>query len=594
MPLCEVERGSSSNRGPIGPPVGPPPRNGRNLLPKTQPKTSAAVIEVRRKLLASQKSRSQKPQNFEEISRKRENCRASAENENKSRRDEKSQRENFQIPKDKTLSAQKAEENPQQKYRENDRPANKREAGKQSSCFLEEEYIQKSYVDEEKGKEDKNVETKESPKGGNRNSQKKRILNEIELNQGNKETEHSISDQRSEPDASSSAGTEDSDGNCSVTSDQPHLKDLPSSPLSLEDKLGEWQMSSVPRILCTDSTIKDLHTLVNTPVPQGEILRCEIEKVASGTGKERFSLTIPNPNKGLARGKAVSILIAQKCNRAFERSKYIITLKEGDFFQSYAGRSKWYFGKLVGVRGVKSKLKGKSLQYILYDKGLSQKKLKHVQEAGFDGLKKDDMFPYERRNEILSVLYSPDSNAPKTLHMTVATVKTKTRISQSNLCFDHINALNFLLNYPTGSEDSVFLTKYQTSNEFKKLKMFRSLSPVNNKHLSISSLARYPVAPSVKNYELVNVVQEVESDDNGDMGMSNSCTAKLVNEEKTSDCLQKYSDEMAKTGLARIGTNRFCLVVRSPFTVYEAFAIALSRFDATKNLGARISKTFQN
>eukprot|EP00924_Labyrinthula_sp_SR-Ha-C_P001256 snap_masked-scaffold_7-processed-gene-18.31-mRNA-1 protein AED:1.00 eAED:1.00 QI:0/-1/0/0/-1/1/1/0/484 len=87
--------------------------------------------------------------------------------------------------------------------------------------------------------------------------------------------------------------------------------------------------------------------------------------------------------------------------------------------------------------------------------------------------------------------------------------------------------------------------------------LFNRFNSEKLKRPSISDLVRYPVAPSIKNYEIA---------------------------------LLSDSEEYPCSGLARIGAKRFFLVVKKPLSLYQAFAIAICRIDSRNSFGQKFKR----
>ena len=175
--------------------------------------------------------------------------------------------------------------------------------------------------------------------------------------------------------------------------------------------------------MCTDETIKELHELVNTPVPKGEILQSQIEIVTHiDASRPYFVLTMPlytsEKKEGGGHGeiasstkeadssklqsfemnpeKRIAIITAKKCGSSI-KPHFVLTLEPEDFTAKLSDKpSKWYFGKLKygkvfntrngslyisektrPWRSHKTRRKFRSrAQFILYDRGYNPKKKK--------------------------------------------------------------------------------------------------------------------------------------------------------------------------------------------------------------------------
>lgn len=481
---------------------------------------------------------------------------------------------------------------------------------------------------------------------------------------------------------------------------------------SLNECLQQWQLKAIPRILCSDATIRELHKLVTTPVPSGEILKCQIEVINHlDASRPFYVMTMPllpgpaeNELKKISRSeeqrpyviqheKRIAIMTGKKCGSSM-RPHFVISLDPDDFTENLNSKcSKWYFGKLKHASkncsadwhkdesgnsnrkiSVQRQNKGLTLlsstdfRYVLYDRGYDPRKharrtkgiLSRVRLFGQQGAKKwsknakktgssirkvkelsverksesgpgsesgsqysaysydDETYDYDSsdsthwegseeqesgspesgkqpfemktdadrsptpddsfwemkpRKERLSVQVSCDSSVPALLQMSVMIPKIALTHS---LAIDHSFIRSVLLQKLSAKERARDAKKALHVDEGRfehcrklvdqRVTMLLSKTDKKQKRPSIAKLVRYPVAPSVKNYELSRYV------------IHPGCKIK------------EDTETFPTTGLARIGAKRFFIVAQEPLTLYQAFATALARIDATKSYNSSVRR----
>jgi len=370
----------------------------------------------------------------------------------------------------------------------------------------------------------------------------------------------------------------------------------------LEQKFAAWQEKAVPRQLCSKDLVEELHKLVNTPVPEGEIIKCQIERVqVSDSVREIFSLSLPIVNKTNVQEKRLTIMLGQKrASSRFTRPHYVISLDQDDFETKCKYRSRWYFGKLSACSGNSSLIFNSTMQYLLFDAGMNPTKvLKAKQkkndrntseddesdteeedttnEEKKDETKNDqgnDFFDEKRlglpRKTMASIIYPSDASSTECMQMSaMLPMEPIAEELRENLEEDHKEAWVYSSDYN--------LTQPSTCPEeireiLERHILFTSI-PGNRKRPKIGKHCRYPVAPSIKNYELAPCTKNTPT--NFEVGLT------------------AFDIPDATTGMARIGSKRFFMTVTHPLSIFQAFGIALSRFDATSSTGAKLTRHFK-
>lgn len=330
---------------------------------------------------------------------------------------------------------------------------------------------------------------------------------------------------------------------------------------TLLQRFADWQENTVPRALCSDDSIAEMHELVTCPVPKGELIKCQIERIGNGESKDYYSLTIPITQKDTPRERRLAVMLAQK-KKTITRlgsAKYVLSLEHEDMYRPRAKRSAWYFGKLKTIPMRSTLFTSSKLQYVLtYDADI-QNSITENNTASM------------RPKEVASIVYTREVSMTRTRsHMTVALAPPTANFREGDkemgesldLSEDHLgNVYGFEGFYfdgakPEGSESKVrYMEKIEN----------------DSKRPSFSHLVRFPIAPSIKNYEL----RELEISKGGGIG------------------IRTETAEDVFAGMARVGTRRYYIIVKHPMSVFQAFGVALSRLDATSSVSAKLFKTFK-
>ena len=260
---------------------------------------------------------------------------------------------------------------------------------------------------------------------------------------------------------------------------------------TLLQRFADWQENTVPRALCASESIAEMHKLVTCPVPEGEVIKCQIERIGNGESKDYYSLTIPITQKDTPRERRLAVMLAQK-KKTIARmgsSKYVLSLEHEDMYRPRSKRSNWYFGKLKTIPLRSTLFTSSKLQYVLTYDALDQQE--------------QDIPPLDPRHQAASIVYTREVSMTRTRsHMTVALAspggiekeeKKEGAAEGADLCDEHLGNVY-------GFEGFYFdsATPEGTTSKVKYMEKIENAS----KRPSFAHLIRFPIAPSVKNYEL--------------------------------------------------------------------------------------------
>jgi len=302
--------------------------------------------------------------------------------------------------------------------------------------------------------------------------------------------------------------------------------------------------------------IMSLRSLLYNPVPEGVTLKCQIDRHYDHSGSVYFSFILPVERDG-QREKRMTLMIA-KCRTTFAfKPTYVVSLEPLDFKRRCASRSERYFGKIQMVQGMDALGLSGPMQYVIYDDGYNPLKLSGAPGEVPVGLV---------RKEFSSIIFAESKAYPDDMQMTVALSRHgrslnendgEEEIPESHLCTleqNHLFAISERIAQRSDSIEGHPLLEAADKNQLA----FRTIPKGKKKHPAMSSECRFPVAPSVKNFELA----------------AHPVTA----------------DSKPQCGLVRIGKERFFTLVTHPFSPFEAFGICISKFDASNTYRAKIGR----
>lgn len=330
--------------------------------------------------------------------------------------------------------------------------------------------------------------------------------------------------------------------------------------------------------------IQQLRKLLYNPVPKDATLKCQIDRHYDNSGRVYYSFILPVERREGLRDRRVTLMIAKARSGMRLRPTYVISLEPTDFKLGSSERSERYFGKLQ--LALNSDVYGPR-QYILFDDGYNPRKVE-------DGV---DMPIGNARKQLASIMYSSSKRTAEDMRMTIAipsenrslSCSSAENLSESKVRDDTSSSKSsneFLQDEKIDEDDEeeafnehgatlaqnhyFSVTERLAEGRDKiddhpmlaavdaKLVQIRNIPVGHKKRPAMSQESRFPVAPSVKNFEVSR--HPVNADSTPDMG------------------------------LVRVGKERFFVVVRHPFSPFEAFGTAISRFDSVSTYRSVISR----
>lgn len=299
-------------------------------------------------------------------------------------------------------------------------------------------------------------------------------------------------------------------------------------------------------------TYRDLKSFINTPIDKGITARCYIERNRSGSN---FLAPVYSLCADLEDGTGREMIVCKKVLNSLS-AHYVFSLKEEDLSRKREQRSKLYLGKL---RGTESILTGKSNnEFILYDYGnLSMPTGLHRSDKS----SKDD----DSKPNTAAEMEALSENSLYRKELMVAYYNTKKR---PNPTPDKVRASEICISNPEFEEQIPIL-----SNAFAKIREDGTQNAAQTKPYLIlhERTSRYdPLSsclvdfkgrgntPSVKNAQFLESTPMVDQ---------------LAS--KSKDPEGKWILQVAK-----FTPECFNMDFRYPLSMFQAFAICISRFDA--------------
>ncbi len=291
-------------------------------------------------------------------------------------------------------------------------------------------------------------------------------------------------------------------------------------------------------------TYRDLKAFINTPCEKGITARCYIERNRSGSN---FLTPLYSLCADLEDGTGREIMVCKKVMTSMS-AHYVFSLKEDDLHRKREQRSKLYMGKLRG-NGFNAD------EYILYDSGnYSMPPGLYNSEKG--GSKGD---PSDKENETQS------DNSLYRKELMVTRYNTKKR---PNPTPEKIRASEVCISNPDYGEQLAVL-----SSPFQKIREDGTQNAERTRPYMIfhERTSRYdPLSsclvdfkgrgstPSVKNAQYVESLPMCDNPQSARAGESDKWVMQVA----------KFTPEC------------FNMDFRYPLTMFQAFAICISRFDA--------------
>ncbi|GBG26252.1 Tubby protein-like [Hondaea fermentalgiana] len=304
--------------------------------------------------------------------------------------------------------------------------------------------------------------------------------------------------------------------------------------------------------------IRKLRKLLYGPVPEGVTLKAQIDRHYDHSGSVYYSFILPVERDDGMRDKRMTLMIAKCRTGVTLKPTYVISLEPIDFKKRCAQRSERYFGKVQLIKGSDALGLSGPMQYVVYDDGYNPSRV--------GGSRGEPPVGFSRKL-LASVIYEDTKGIPEDLKMTVALPKMshvpedevdpsmdplKTQFKSLSKCHN-FSIQERIMEDEEDLEHHPFLQAAE-----KTMLATHSIPMGNKKRLAISSESRFPVAPSIKNFEVCRAPTNASS--------------------------------APELGLARIGKERFFALVRYPFSPFEAFGVCISKFDATSSYRSKLGR----